>query len=240
MASASKPVFEGLPRQGLQFLADLESNNDRDWFQPRKDQFEALLRQPMLQLVEAINRNLKATAYVTDPSKAVYRIYRDTRFSKNKAPYKTHISALFWHNRLGKDGGAVLYFHVSAKEFLIAGGVYKPMPEVLLMIRQHIAEHHERLRAVLKRKALRLELGELQGEALSRPPKGFDPDHPAIDLLKRKDLLLETTLDPRVATRPLVLDELTRRFGLMVPFIDLLNEPLIARRARTKDPLFTD
>src|SRR5947209_12441548 len=144
-------------RESLQFLPDLEANNTRDWFQPRKEQYEQLLKDPLTRLVEAINRELPNSAadYITNPQKAVYRIYRDTRFSKNKTPYKTHVSALLWHSKLGKDGGAGLYFHLSPKEFLVAGGLYKSPPEILTPVRQHISEEHARLRKVLRAKATR-------------------------------------------------------------------------------------
>src|SRR6476661_791434 len=102
------------------FLWDLKKNNDREWFQPRKEQYEKLVREPMLRAVEAVNRKFESVApdYITDPAKAVYRIYRDTRFSPDKTPYKTHIGALLWHKRLGKNGGACFYFHLSTEEFL--------------------------------------------------------------------------------------------------------------------------
>jgi uncharacterized protein (TIGR02453 family) len=178
MATPALERFTGFSRTALRFLSDLEANNDREWFQPRKEQYDQLLRDPMMRLVNAINRELAKDApeYLTDPAKAIYRIYRDTRFSADKTPYKTHIGALLWDRRLDKNSAAALYFHLSAKEVLIAGGVYKPLPEVLLAIRQHIADHHERLRAILRRKAVREKLGELQGESLNRPPKGWCAD----------------------------------------------------------------
>jgi uncharacterized protein (TIGR02453 family) len=234
--------FTGFRREALRFLSDLEKNNDREWFQPRKEQYEAFLRQPMALLVERINADLAKYAphYATEPSKAIYRIYRDTRFSPNKTPYKTHIGALLWHRRLDKNQTAALYFHLSTKEVLIASGIYRPLPEVLLAVRGHIAENHERLRAILRRKVVRNTFGELQGDLLSRPPKGWPANHPAMDLLKRKDLLLEVTLKPSVALRPTMLAELNKCFRLMAPFVDFLNEPLLQRRARPKDPLFVD
>jgi uncharacterized protein (DUF2461 family) len=129
---------------------------------------------------------------------------------------------------------------VSTKEVLIAGGVYKPTPEVLFRIREHIASDHGRLRAILKRKKVKESMGELQGDALSRPPKGWPAGHPAVDLLKRKDLLLEITLDPKIALRPELYEELSRRVRDMLPFIGFLNEPLLKHRAKPVDPLFLD
>jgi uncharacterized protein (TIGR02453 family) len=242
MASPSTGSFNGFPREALRFLSELEENNDREWFQPRKADYEQYVREPMERLTAILNAGLARHApdYVTEPAKAIYRIYRDTRFSANKTPYKTHIGTLLWHQRLGKNGGAALYFHVSRKELLIAGGVYKPSSEVLLAIREHIAANHERLRAILKRKTVRDSMGELQGDALSRPPKGWTADHPAVDLLKRKDLLLEVTLDPKIALKPEICGELSRRIRAMVPFVEFLNEPLLKRRAKPRDPLFED
>ncbi|MDQ2901160.1 MAG: DUF2461 domain-containing protein, partial [Acidobacteriota bacterium] len=107
-----KSRFAGFPPEGIEFLRDLKANNDREWFQPRKAQFEEKVRGPMLELVSEIHAGMMkfAPEYVGDPVKGVYRIYRDTRFSKNKTPYKTHIAALFWRRGLGKDDGAGMFF----------------------------------------------------------------------------------------------------------------------------------
>ena len=120
----------------------MQRNNRREWFQPRKAIFEASLKQPMRELVAAVNDAMKSFApeYVTDPDKAIYRIYRDTRFSKDKTPYKDHIAASF--PRQGTPAGAGLYFAVSHKEVAIGGGIYMPAPETLRAIRQHVAGHH--------------------------------------------------------------------------------------------------
>jgi uncharacterized protein (TIGR02453 family) len=221
--------------EALRFLSRLEKNNDRDWFQPRKQEYDHFVREPMLAVVEFVNRDLEkhSQSYVTDPAKSVYRIYRDTRFSPDKTPYKTHIGALFWHRRLGKGGGAALYFHVSTKEVLIAGGLYHAPPELLMHIRQHIARDHQRLRKIVKGK-------KLEGDSLTRPPKGWPADHPAVDLLKRKDLLLETTLAPDAALKPGFGNEVTRRFRTMLPLVEFLNEPLLKPQAKPKDPLLID
>ena len=137
------------PPEAITFLKGLEKNNTRDWFQPRKKIFETKLKAPMLELVEAINAELLnfAPEHITEPKKAVYRIYRDTRFSKDKTPYKTHLGAIFPRRGLGKDAGAGYYFHVSAKEIGIACGAYAPGPEQLSKIRHFIAENPKPFRA---------------------------------------------------------------------------------------------
>src|SRR5689334_12173953 len=101
-------MFPGFSPEALKFLRGLERNNRREWFQPRKEIFETQLKAPMMQLVEAVNAELLRFApdHITDPKKAVYRIYRDTRFSADKTPYKTHLAAIFPHRALGKQSAA--------------------------------------------------------------------------------------------------------------------------------------
>ena len=222
----------------MQFFRGLARNNNRDWFLPRKPLFEDKVKGPMLELVEAVNGGLKRFApdYVTDPSKAVYRFYRDTRFSKDKSPYKDHIAASFRHRHLGGEGGgAGFYFAVSHKNVGIGGGVYMPSPETLLSIRTHIAEFHDQFETLLKGRAVKRLLGELQGEQLSRVPKGFCAEDPAADLLRRKQFLLHTELGPEIATTPELYEAIVSRFKAMTPFMEFLNAPLAAK-GRKMDP----
>jgi uncharacterized protein (TIGR02453 family) len=214
------------PPEALTFLKGLEKNNTRGWFQPRKEIFDSKLKAPMLEFVEAINAELLkfAPEHITEPKKAVYRIYRDTRFSKDKTPYKTHLGAIFPRRGLHKDLGAGYYFHVSAKEVGIACGAYAPGPEQLLKIRHFIAENHKLFR---KEKKL---MGALQGTTLQRVPKGFDPAHPAVDLIKMKQWYWWVELDPKLATSPQLKSEIIKRFREMAPMVELLNKPLLGKR----------
>jgi uncharacterized protein (TIGR02453 family) len=188
----------------------------------------------MLQLVEAINLGMTrfAPEHVTDPNKAVYRIYRDTRFSPDKTPYKTHIAASFWHRKHEKHACAGYYFSVSHKEVEVAGGVYMPGPEQLLAIRQHLAEHYAEFRKLVTNRKLVNLVEPLKGDSLSRIPKGFPADHPAADLIRMKQWLYYTSLDPAVATRPALYGEVIERFRLMQPVIEFLNRPLAHGRAK--------
>src|SRR5580704_4359688 len=141
-----KNAFLGFPADGIQFLRSLKKNNNREWFTPRKPVFEAKVRQPMIELVSALHREMLRFApdYVGEPAKCVYRIYRDTRFSKNKTPYKTYASALFLRNGFDKyTGGAAYYFAVSPANIEVAGGLYTPDRDVLLAARQYIADNHK-------------------------------------------------------------------------------------------------
>jgi uncharacterized protein (TIGR02453 family) len=215
------------PPEAITFLKGLEKNNTRDWFQPRKAIFDTKLKQPMLEFVEEINAELLkfAPEYITEPKKSVYRIYRDTRFSKDKTPYKTHLAAIFPRRGLGKDAAAGYYFHVSSKSVGVACGAYAPGPEQLLKVRRFIAENHKLLQREIKG------MGSLQGTTLKRVPKGFDKEHPAVDLIKMKQWYWWAELDLKLATSPKLKAEITKRFRAMAPMVEFLNKPLLGKRA---------
>ena len=225
-------AFAGFPQEMIQFFRGLKRNNRREWFQPRKHLFEQHVKAPMLELVAALNTQLASFApeYVTDPTKAIFRIYRDTRFSADKTPYKTQVAASF--RRRGPKhvhlGG--FYFSVSSDAIEVAGGLYHPPPETMLLVRTHISENYPELqRIVANRKARRL-MGELQGDELTRAPKGFDPRHPAAGFIKKKDWILDAVLDPGLATTPKLYSEITDRFRVITPFIEYLNRALVLQK----------
>ncbi len=235
--------FPGFPPEMIRFFSELEKNNRREWFQQRKPIYEEKVKAPMIELVEAVNLELLrfSPEHVTDPKKAIYRIYRDTRFSKDKTPYKLQIGATFPRRGLDKHVGGGYYFHVSAKEVLVAGGAYRPGREELLAIRTHIAAHHEPLTQILRARRLRSLMGELYGDELSRAPKGFPSDHPAVDLLRKQQWLFAVSLPPELALGPELQREVIKRFRALKSFVDFLNEPLAARlREARPDPLAID
>ena len=221
-----RSVFPGFPAEGLAFFSSLQRNNRREWFQPRKAIFEASMKQPMRELVVAVNSAMKSFApdYVTDPDKAIYRIYRDTRFSKDKTPYKDHIAASF--SRRGDKTGAGFYFAVSHKEVAIGGGIYMPEPETLRAMRQHVAERHQEFRKIAGARAVRQLFTAVQGDQLSRVPKGYASDHPAADILRMKQYLLYVELPPDLATTPAMYTEVVKHFRAMTPLVEFLNAPL--------------
>ena len=225
--------FPGFPKEGIAFLRALKKNNNREWFQPRKQTFDETVKAPMEELVNAFNSHLVQFApdHVVEPKKAIYRIYRDTRFSSDKTPYKDHIAANFPRRGFEKHSCGGYYFSVGASEIEIAAGVYMPGPEQLLAIRQHIAEHHEDFRQLAEDRTLNKLMGPMWGESLTRVPKGFPAEHPAADLLKRKQWIFYTTgLDHGLATTPKLLVELVKRARAMAPFVDFLNRPLTLGR----------
>ena len=216
----------------VRFFRGLKRNNRREWFQPRKELFDQQVKAPMLELVAALNAELAkfAPAYVTDPKKSIFRIYRDTRFSADKTPYKTHIAATFSRRGSERLGAGGFYFSVSHDTIEVAGGIYHPPPETLLAVRNWIAESHQEFRRILASQKVRKLFGGIQGDELTRVPKGFDCGHPAADLIKKKDWILDVTLEPSIATTPRLHKELAERFRAMAPLIEYLNRPLAARK----------
>jgi uncharacterized protein (TIGR02453 family) len=236
------PKFPGFSPDALAFLRALKRNNRREWFQPRKEKYDTLIKAPMLELVGALNHEFARFApdYITPGPKALYRIYRDTRFSKDKTPYKTHISAIFPRHTAVKREGAVFYFHFTEKELLIFGGVYSPERDELLAYRTLIQESHEELEEILRQPALRKAFGKLQGEQLTRIPKGFSADHPAESLLRQKQWFLESTIDAKVLHSPRLVQELAKRFALMTPFLEFMNRPFAQKKKAPRKMLFMD
>jgi len=225
--------FAGFPAEMPRFFKALKKNNDREWFQPRKEQYVQFVQQPMIELVLALNQQLEkfAPEYVADPKKAIFRIYRDTRFSADKTPYKTHIGAFF--TRRGASSGAGLYMHFSDDSTFAGGGVYHPEKDVLLAVREHIRDNHQALRKILGHSKVKAAFGEVHGDRLTRVPKGFDADHPAAELIKHKDYILSSELEPGMVTTAAVYKEILSRFRLIVPFVEFFNQPLTARAKET-------
>lgn len=236
MNSAGK-AFRGFSMEALDFLRRLKRNNRRPWFQKNKLIYDEKVRQPMVELVQALNHELMRIApeMVTEPRRAIYRIYRDVRFSPDKSPYKTHIAALFTPRNLPKHAGGGFYVHLSPEELLVAGGVYMPGPKELWEIRSHIAQNAAILRRIVAERRFKEYFGTLEGDQLTRVPKGFPSTHPAADFLRHKKFLVSVTHPPEQALDPGLLEFLARYFRAMTSLIRFLNKPLIG--ALKRDPL---
>lgn len=240
-AKSLRSTFAGFSPDAVSFLRTLKRNNRREWFQPRKEKYEAAIRSPMLELVSCLNEEFArfAPEYITPPQKALYRIYRDTRFSKDKTPYKTHISAIFPRHTAVKREGSVFYFHFTEKEILVFGGVWAPERDELLAYRTLLQDHHEEFQAILADKKLKRVIGGLQGEQLTRMPKGFPVDHPAEELLRHRQWYLEATFDVKLLTTPRLVPEIVRHFEVMAPFVEFLNRPFAKERPKAKKMMFS-
>ena len=173
------------------FLRELEANNDRDWFAANRARYVAEVRDPMLDLIAGFAPHLEriSARYVADPRPnggSLFRIHRDIRFSNDKRPYKTNAGAHFRHEAARDAHAPGFYLHLEPGGVFAAGGVWHPDGPALAKIRGAIADDAAGWRRVTSAKALGPR-GELAGEALKRPPRGFDPEHPLIEDIKRKD-----------------------------------------------------
>jgi uncharacterized protein (TIGR02453 family) len=234
--ASGQPYFQA---SALSFLRGLKKNNRREWFEAHKPQFERELKQPMLALIETINHAMEdfAPAHVRPPQKIMMRIYRDIRFSPDKRPYKTHISAWWSRDGLEKTSGGGYYMHISPEEVLVAAGVYMPEREQLLAIRKYLMEHHTEVRRLLNDRALRRRMNSFSGMPLTRAPKGFPAEHPAIDLILCRQWGLEAKLEPSIALGKNLAKEMIAHFRLAAPLVDALNTPLVAGITKRR-PLF--
>src|SRR5438128_6380889 len=214
-------------RDTLTFLRALKRNNRREWFNAHRDDYEAAVRQPMTAIVEqlAIDFREVAPELVASPKVSMYRIYRDTRFSENKTPYKTHVAAVFPPRGLPKHEGAGVYFHVSPEEVWVGGGMYAPQMPQLQAVREHIAAHAKQLRAIVESPAFRGRLGALEGERLRRVPRGFPKDHEAGEYLKFRQFIAGCEFPPAFATSPRFYRTLLGVFRQVLPLTRFLNQP---------------
>jgi uncharacterized protein (TIGR02453 family) len=235
--AAALPYFRP---EALTFLRNLARHNDRTWFQPRKAQFEAELKEPMLAVIRKVTDAMMdfAPPFVRPAEKCLFRIYRDTRFSNDKRPYKTHVAAWWSHQGLEKTSGAGYYFHVSPKEVIIAAGAYMPEKDQLAQIRHWMLDHHEDFRRLLKKPAVRKAFEEFEGNALTRPPKGFPSEHPGMDLIRCRQWGLAATLPVSRALKRDFAGTITRYFKIAAPIVDALNTPIAAAQAPRRKVLF--
>jgi uncharacterized protein (TIGR02453 family) len=227
--------------EGLRFLRSLARNNNRDWFNARKLVYEAQIKRPMLAVIEAVTGAMMdfAPGHVRAPESIMMRIYRDTRFSNNKLPYKPHASAWWVHDGLAKTSGAGFYLHVSGKQVEIAAGAFMPDTEQLLAIRRFLMEHHLEYRKLAQALSLRRLLSdEESGEPLSRSPKGFPAEHPAAALYRQKRWGFSASLEPATATAADFAKVVASYFRAAAPLVALLNRPLLAAAERPRKPLF--
>jgi uncharacterized protein (TIGR02453 family) len=188
-------TFTGFRPEAIQFMADLAANNERDWFQPRKAEFETLIKGPFEALVLALAERFAARGIplLAEP-RSIFRIYRDTRFSKDKSPYKTHLGASFpWiegstpDERTHGNGG---YFNFQPGEMYVGGGMWQPEKPRLDAFRRLIVDDPDRVRAALEEPGFVAAFGGVNShDQLKRVPPGYPADHPMADLLRYKDVV---------------------------------------------------
>ena len=222
--SRSTAKLTAFPPAALTFLAELRKHNRRRWFQPRKHIYEGLVKAPMIEAIHRVGEVFRrfAPEMVADPKISLYRIYRDTRFSPDKSPYKTHAAAVFPVRGLPKNSGPGLYFHISPEEVLIGGGMYMPEPAALRAVRARIAAKPSEFIAIVESRRFRRAFGELEGERLKTMPKGYSAEHPAAKYLRHKQFLFGKVFAASLATSPRFFPTLLNCFKEGMPLIRFL------------------
>jgi uncharacterized protein (TIGR02453 family) len=205
----------------FRFLAELKDHNDREWFAANKERYEADLLEPALAFIEDFEPHLHAISphFRADARRvggSMFRIYRDTRFSKDKTPYKTMAGIYFKHEQSKDVRAPGFYLHLAPGDVFAGGGVWHPDTKTANAIREAVAADPEGWQAA----TVRVELG--QGEALKRVPQGFDKDHPLAEDLKRKDFAAIERMSEEEATAPRFLERYAQACHSMAPLMRFL------------------
>ncbi len=225
----------------LSFLRSLKRNNKREWFHERRDQYETHCRQPMIDLVERLGEDFRTFApeMLVDPKVNLLRPFRDTRFSEDKTPLKTHVGATFPNRALGRMNGAGFYFEVAPAWVWIGGGLWRPDTSQLSLVREHIVHNLPEFEKILASPRFK-KLGGLQGDRLTRVPRGYPKDHPAAHYLQYRQFMAFREEPAAFATRKDFYKQLRDTLATITPLVRFLNEPLVAsqrtdRRAHILD-----
>jgi uncharacterized protein (TIGR02453 family) len=229
-------IFPGFTPAALTFLRQLARHNDREWFKARKAQFDDQLQAPLRLLVEEMDVRLARIAPEMhgSPRRSIFRIHRDTRFSRDKSPYKTHVSCWFSHTHAGHGvgtethgAGAGYYFHLEPGASMVAGGIWMPARPALLAIRERIAGRGAELQRLLRARALAGRFTPLSDEGkLVRTPRGFATDHPHAELLRHSSFTVSAPLTDEEVLDPALPRRLEKDFVAMRPLVRWLNDAL--------------
>jgi uncharacterized protein (TIGR02453 family) len=236
-AVADPPTtFRGFSPEAIQFLVELAANNDRAWFQPRKAEYETLLKEPMEAMIAALAERLQARGVpmLADPKRSPFRIYRDTRFSKDKSPYKTHLGASFpWtedapgveagggHDERAHGNGG--YFHFQPGEMYVGGGMWMMDKPRIDAFRSAVRDDPARVREAIEEPGFTRWWGEVRPhEELKRIPPGFPQDHPQAHMFRWKDVVFGRRLaDDQVLSADLP-DRLAEGYAAAAPVFRFL------------------
>lgn len=217
-------------KQTFSFLSALEGNNNREWFEQHQQEYEDLVRGPALDLISDMSHEMPAISrhFLAQPKKvggSLMRVYRDTRFSKDKTPYKTNIGIQFRHE-LGKNIHAPGYYlHISPEECFVGVGLWHPDADALFKIRTALLEKPDAWVAARDDAAFSKHY-ELVGDALANAPRGFAKDHPLVEDLKRKDFIGLANLSEATVTSGKLRPLLVERYRQAAPLMRFLCEAL--------------
>ena len=210
----------------FEFLRQLAVNNNRDWFQQNKSRFLEQVREPFLQLIRDMSPELeKISPYYRGDDRtnggSLFRVYRDTRFAKDKTPYKPWAGARFWHSQGGRRGAPLFYLHIQPDNVFMAAGFFHPESGTLGQIRNFLQNNPSSWSSIIGSAAFKRNF-ELAGSSLKRMPRGFDPDHALAEDLKRKDFIVISRLTEKQACSNRLRSLFARRCGQASEFMDYL------------------
>jgi uncharacterized protein (TIGR02453 family) len=214
----------------FKFFRELKANNNRDWFQANKERYEGQVREPLLRFITDFGVRLAEISphYLADARKSggsLFRINRDIRFSKDKSPYKTAAGIQFRHES-GQDVHAPgFYLHLEPDSIFGGIGIWQPDTQTLNKIRDAIVEEPNRWRQIVSAETFAARF-ELSGDSLKRAPKGYDPDHPLIEDLRRKDFIAATSFTEAEACAPDFIDRFAESCRTGAPFVQFLTKAI--------------
>lgn len=223
-------MFNHFEPSMMTFLRELQANNDREWFNEHKQRYEAEVREPALAFINEMDQWIRLISphYEASAKKvggSLMRVYRDVRFSKDKSPYKTNVGIQFRHE-VGKNVHAPgFYVHIAPDDIFIAVGTWHPERDALAAIRDQIVNKSGPYLDAIEHPPFN-EFFELQGSALTRPPKGYDKEHPLIEEIKRKDFIAVCQLQESDLYQPDFCKMVASRFGRAQPFQKFICDAL--------------
>jgi uncharacterized protein (TIGR02453 family) len=220
--------FDGFPKDFFAFFKELKQNNERAWFEENKQRYRDSVQAPMSAFITAMAPRLAKISknFRADPKPnggSMFRIYRDVRFSKNKQPYKEHAACHFRHASAKDVHAPGYYMHFGDNEVFCGGGMYMPEPPALAHIRDAIVKKPAAFKAMKADKAFVKTFGALGTDhVLSRPPRGYDPNHPLIEDIKKKSFFAMHEFSVKDAQSPKYPDQVAAVFKAATPLMKFL------------------
>ncbi len=234
-------AFSGFSPDALKFLRGLKRKNEKPWFEEHRAAYEHTVKNPLRQLAEELDIRFATLApeFVAPPKRALFRIHRDVRFSKDKSPYKTHAALWVFHRDAGRGvgrsigeahGGAGFYFHLEPGASLVAAGYWMPPRPALNIIREKLAEEPRAIAKLVNAPAFVKRFKGLSddepGVRLTRVPRGFAPDHPAAEWLRFNSFTASRPLTDAEALSPKLVDAIMKDYAVLLPLVRWLNGAL--------------
>ncbi|MBT5417381.1 MAG: DUF2461 domain-containing protein [Cryomorphaceae bacterium] len=213
--------MQAIPKSTINFLKELKLNNNREWFNENKQEYQSI-QIDVKKFTQEVKDELNTSDNIDELK--IFRIYRDLRFSKDKTPYKTNIGMAFHRKKPEFRGG--YYLEISAEDSFIAAGFWNPNKEDLLRIRREIELDGQEFKRIINQEKIKDFWGEIKGDELKTSPKGFDSDHHHIDMIKKKQFIFIKKLKEKEILDPSFQKKLVACFTSIRPFFDYMSEIL--------------